>query len=823
MDCKKINAALFLTMSRLAILAALWATPAIYAQPWLVRGTVLDAATGQPLPAATIQLAGTYRGTIANDEGEYLLKVQQLPATLKVSYIGYASQEQSVLGIGDASVLTAPSERVDFALMPVPFQFDPVVVTAEDPAERIMRQVIRRKQAWRPGLAGYQAQAYTRRVLENEEGIVEIGELASEIYWERERGLREVVKSRRQTQNLDPHEEYTSALEGFTNFYDDDIPFIGHTLIGPTHPDALNHYRFRLIGQRYLDDQVVFDISVEPKNKLQAAFVGRVAVLDEDFALLEIELAPSRATTTSAIPLPLIEHMDFAYRQQFRGFGGVWLPVDYRASMSIKISMVGLHFPAIKYNAMTRLGEYQVNVDMPDSLYDSEEILRVDSLAVAQDSSFARLADKVPLSAREQAAYATIDSTMQFEQAFQPTGFLARLLVEEQAEEAEEAEEETEERAESSRWLGQIGLKLTLRYDRVGGAHLGLEGNRGLVGGLEAGGGAGYNVGLERWSYRSRVGWQRTVGRAVLEYGRGPVPRTPSDSYPLLLNSGQFLLGLDDYFDYYWNERLRARLYLSLPIQVSLEVGFNHEEHSSLQETTAFSVLNRDWRPRPNPAIEEGRLRSVEAGFEWGGPYRPFGVTANRRVEVGVEHSSTGLGSDFSFTRLRLALDGHFKTFLKRRVTPNALDVRLVTGYSIGDVPVQRFGSLEASMGFFSPFGAFRTVRGHPYEGEHYAALYWEHNFKTTPFELLGLWGWAMRGTGLVVHGASGRTWIAPKRRAALGYDPRHAGSFRHEVGISLMLYHLLRLDFTRRLDRPGWSAGLSLVRFDFGGAVIIK
>ena len=344
-----------------------------------------------------------------------------------------------------------------------------------------------------------------------------------------------------------------------------------------------------------------------------------------------------------------------------------------------------------------------------------------------------------------------------------------------------------------------------------------------MFGGLEAGGSTGYNVGLERWSYRGRVGWQRSAGKVALEYGSGPVPRTPSDSYPLLLNSGQSLLGLDDYFDYYWNERLRARVHLSLPGQVGLAMGFNHEAHSSLRETTAFSLLNRNWRPRPNPAIEEGRLRSVEVGFEWGGPYQPFGMTANRRVEVGVEHSGGGLGSDFSFTRLRLALDGHFKTFLKRRFTPNALDVRLVAGYSIGDVPVQRFGSLEASMGFFSPFGTFRTVRGHPHEGQHYAALYWEHNFKTTPFELLGLWGWAMRGAGLVVHGASGRTWIDSERRAALGYDPRYEEGFHHEVGVSLMLYHLLRLDFTRRLDRPGWSAGLSLVRFDFGGAVTVE
>ena len=295
---------------------------------------------------------------------------------------------------------------------------------------------------------------------------------------------------------------------------------------------------------------MVFDIAVEPKNKLQAAFVGRVAVLDEDFALLEVELAPSRASMTSAVPLPLIENMDFAYQQQFRGFaGGVWLPVDYRASMAVKISTVGLHFPTIKYNVVTRLSDYQVNVDMPDTLYASEEVLRVDSLAVAQDSSFARLADKVPLSAREQAAYATIDSTVKLEQAFKPTGFLARLLVKEQAEETEERKEQnkkkTEGSAKSSR-LGQLGLKPALRYDRVGGGASGAGGGAGvwaadwrlvplpdttrlnqpnlyllLAADWEVGAAAGYNIGLERWSYRGRVGWQRTAGTVGLEYGRG--------------------------------------------------------------------------------------------------------------------------------------------------------------------------------------------------------------------------------------------------------------------------------------------------------------
>ena len=537
--------------------------------------------------------------------------------------------------------------------------------------------------------------------------------------------------------------------------------------------------------------------------------------MDGDFALLAVELAPNRATVASAIPLPLIEGMDFTYHQQFRRYGDeVWLPVDYRASVKIKIGMVGLHFPLAKFNAVTRLADYQVNVDLPDTLYAGEEVLLVDSLAVLQDSTFTRLADKVPLSGRERAAYAAIDSTMHPALAFKPTGFLAR-FVDLEVDEGEQGAGEEAPSKDAGR-LGQIRFDYDLRYDRVEGAHVGLSGRWGGEKGLGWRGSVGYGLALERWSYRGGGRWKTGSGGIALDCEVGTASRYRSDGYTRLLNSGQSLLGVDDYFDYYWSEGLRGRLFLALAGQIELALGFALEEHTSLQETTAFNLLDRDWEPRPNPAIAEGRLRSVEAGLEWGGPYRPFGLTANRHLALDVEHSGAWLGSAFSFTSVRLVADGHFKTFLKRRFTPNALDLRLVAGYSSGDVPVQRLGSLEASMGFFSPFGVLRSVRGHPYEGEHYLALYWEHNFKTAPFEALGLWDWALRGTGLVVHGASGRTWIGGRRRAALTYAPRYLDRFHHEVGVSLVLYHLVRLDCTRRLDRAAWSLGLSLARFDF-------
>ena len=44
----------------------LLATPV---QAKVIRGTVTDASTGEPLPAATVQVLGAYDGTISNTEG----------------------------------------------------------------------------------------------------------------------------------------------------------------------------------------------------------------------------------------------------------------------------------------------------------------------------------------------------------------------------------------------------------------------------------------------------------------------------------------------------------------------------------------------------------------------------------------------------------------------------------------------------------------------------------------------------------------------------------------------------------------------------------
>jgi len=151
-----------------------------------IRGTVVDARTGEALAAATIQVEGTYRGTITNVDGLYELGLDGLPVTLVVRYIGYET--------GRRVLSSSSSGRQNFWLQPVVYESEEVVITGEDPAIRIMREVIERKKIWRATLDTYDALAYNRFAISNDSGIVSIMETVTEAYWDKKRGMREVQR-----------------------------------------------------------------------------------------------------------------------------------------------------------------------------------------------------------------------------------------------------------------------------------------------------------------------------------------------------------------------------------------------------------------------------------------------------------------------------------------------------------------------------------------------------------------------------------------------------------------------------------------------------
>lgn len=63
-----------------------------------LTGQVLDAATGQPVPYASIGVVGTTRGTTSNAEGAFELREMALPGRLAVSELGHQRDTVAVAG-----------------------------------------------------------------------------------------------------------------------------------------------------------------------------------------------------------------------------------------------------------------------------------------------------------------------------------------------------------------------------------------------------------------------------------------------------------------------------------------------------------------------------------------------------------------------------------------------------------------------------------------------------------------------------------------------------------------------------------------------------
>ena len=765
-----------------------------------VSGRVLDGNTGENLPSATILIHETYRGTITNNEGFFSITVDELPVTLIVRYIGYNSE---------TVIISRDTEMpVSVALMPSVTELDEITVTEKDPGLSIMELVIERKKLWREHLKSYRAEAYTRQILSNDTSIVSISESSSIAYWHHERGHREVQLSKKQTSNISEDQNF-AGVSYMPNFYDDNVTIAGYNVVGITHPDALRYYHFKLLETQQMDGKPVYKIEVKPRRQRQPTFEGTAWVLGRDYALLEVDLKPNDVVNFP----PPVQNFDLAYKQQFSNYGGdFWLPVDMRIDGLIRIGLIGLQFPSIKFSQISRLSDYEVNIAVPDSIYEKNDLfVQADSAAIAERT---RVVEPIPLTLEESTAYETIDSTRTFEEAFKPEGFLARRIME-----SDENDRNGGGFLNAGKYLPS-GLGLRGHFNRMDGFHLGLNYQKRINEiGLRLGGFSGYSFHSEKWDYGL------TFDQRMFRIAQSPVhlfggyenkssTRYDSRLYSTGMNSITTLLGGDDYFDYFRNEMMYGgiRLQRILP-RTNLKFSFHREQHQTFGSDMLYDYSLFGWHNtrRPNPEIDEGILQSAKIELGYNVSSTDFGISGRRQILIAAEISDNSMGSDFDFTKLSFSIDWNFETFYQRRLFTNTLDVHLSGGTASGELPIQRFGTVDGSISRFTPFGTLKTRNYVPYEGNRYWLAVAEHNFRTIPFELLGLRSLVDRGWGLILFAGAGYS-------EADGDYPENmlvTDGIHSEIGISLnSILGILRLDFAKRLDAPGTFIGFSVPRY---------
>ncbi|HEY4644306.1 MAG TPA: DUF5686 family protein [Bacteroidota bacterium] len=743
--------------------------PSLHAQQTSVlSGVVRDDSTDQPLVAANIRIIGSGRGTITNSRGEYRLPLTAGEYRFVFSFIGYKTDTLTVRIDGNVAQ--------DVRLVPTAITFSEVVVTGEDPAIRIMRRVIENKKRWKEALKSYSFSAFTRQVVLRDTAIASITESHTDGYWVPGDSLHEVIKQKRQTENV-PLAENFAAVGRILNFYDDDVRFAGYSFVGPASLDAFDHYSYKLLATRSRDSSTMFEVQLIPKSNLTPLFTGTLMVVDGSFALAGVRVSPNEAFL-----LPFVTDLSIHYAQQFNLYEGkFWMPADIRIDGSADIGIPGFTIPRIGFQQTSAIVDYRINWEIPDTIFAKPRRWPAPG-AETVDSLFWAEHDVLPLTPLERRAYFTLDSTQTLEKQFQPGGPLSFL---------------------TSKGTSPLS-HLQALFNRVEGFHLGFRITAdSLLPHTRLYGSLGYGFSDKRGKFQAAL--ELSPGRDRLfsigyEQFREVAHRPDANYFDELSISLQALTAKDDYRDYYMSDGWTAYMSAQPQEKILARIAYSHQTHRSLPNETGFSIFSRGDRYRSNPPILEGELHSLGLFIRYGDKSVPLQLTSRRAVELELERSDRSrFGSDFDFTRLSGRFEWTVPTFFRRFLFPATLRVILAGGISGGALPPQRTFDIETRSSGVAPFGVLRGASVKEFSGDRYVALSIEHNFRSGPFLALGLPFLYKKSIELVIHGSAAQTWVENRQtlqRAAL--TPTRGWYTEAGVGLNRIL-SLFRIDLTWR------------------------
>lgn len=752
--------------------------PVVSQETYTLRGRIIDEQTRRPLPSANIWIEGTSRGTVSNRFGDFELPVLRGEHSIIVSFIGYRS---------DTSMVYIPDQLEHYvALSPIPILMPEIVITDEDPAIEIIRRAIENKPRWRGELESFIGSAFARDKLIFNNETNTISEAYSDVYWHREKGMREIVTQRRQSANL-PDEFQLARMGEIINFNDDEIELVDFTFIGVTAPDALRYYDYKLTGIRKMDDLEIYDIEVIPKTRLQPLFKGYVSIADETYAVVDIDLTPNEA-----FHIPIIQQLEVHYQQQFRMYDDrFWMPSNFQFTAGFSFSLPGWRIGDFLYEKSTVMYDYEINTEIHDTVFAVEETFVVAEEAATFDSTFWAEHNVLPLTADEIRAYDRIDSlvadggnrdgrTGRIESILKPLEYFDGRF----------------NRVEGFYLGGKIDLNTISRHVHLFGS-------------------LGYGFSNDEWNYSAGGIFYPTKRRIVglgTEVYRQTATVPKEQHFGSLAVAAAALFDKNDYLDYYLAEGRRSFLRFNI-IRGSqyrrhitrIDIGYIDEEHRSMDKNTDFSIFYRSRSFRQNPIIIEGRLRALtlHAGRTPSSTF--FLLPVGFRWELSIEHTSPSFtGSDFDYTRLFATVQGRINTMYRRHALSPVLSYFIAGGLSSGNVPVQRFFELHSDLSGLATVGTLRGVNAKEFAGDRFIQFSLEHNFRRIPFLALGIPFLYEIGLEFLVHGSIARSWAPGTTNPDTHYQPHATDGWYTEIGIGIgKIFEFFRIDLTWRTLEP--------------------
>lgn len=252
----------------------------------MLSGKIIDEETAESIPFANILVESTFYGTASNVEGEFSLKIESFPVTLRISSLGY---ETKLLRLDNKQ-----DSNLEINLVPFVASLGEVDVTGDFEVKLVEKAVKKLTVTEDEKIIG---KGFYRQLTQSDSVYTEFIETfyLAELYqrgikgWKVQNG-RFAVISRDSLKSRMTFADFSRiSLRGIL----DKKPY-REEFIWPIREDVRKYYDFYLSETYQQNDKKVYVIEYSPKeNVSEPAFTGKIAIVDKSYAIEELHMTIS--------------------------------------------------------------------------------------------------------------------------------------------------------------------------------------------------------------------------------------------------------------------------------------------------------------------------------------------------------------------------------------------------------------------------------------------------------------------------------------------------------------------------------------------------
>ncbi len=398
-----------------------------WAQPYTIKGRVLDADTKEGLPFSNVFFAGTTIGVSTDLDGNFEISTEIFRDSLSASALGY----QTLRKVLSRDTL----QTIDFYLESTNFDLQEVVVLAgENPANRIVRGIIENKDKNRiESLDAFQYESYAKVELDLEnideklrdsklmkpfafvfENIdstsdekpflpIYINEVLENIYYVKGKGNpKNIIRAQRTSGTDNPTiVEYIKKIHAPFSIYDNWIYVLEKGFISPFANAGLNYYEYYIMDSTVVDGQLRYQLKFKPKRRQETTFYGDFWVTDSTFAIERVNMRMSPGVNINLVKRIIIY-------QEFKPSGKAWIPVTKK--MIVDFSPAD-NAPGMIGRRTETFRDFVINHDQTRTTFEkANPDINLRDPNFIDNEDFWQQARHVPLTETEQTVYAMVDS-----------------------------------------------------------------------------------------------------------------------------------------------------------------------------------------------------------------------------------------------------------------------------------------------------------------------------------------------------------------------------------------------------------------------------